>query len=47
MRSHTGSLYLTEVPSDMLPASKKLGMLKLEYEGYIEIKGLNKVIVHK
>ena len=44
MRSHTDSLYLTEVPSDMLPPSKKLGMLKLEYEGYIEIKGLNKVI---
>jgi hypothetical protein len=31
---------MTEVPSDMLPPSKKLGMLKLEYEGHIEIKGL-------
>ena len=44
MRIHTDSLYMTEVPSDMLPPSKKLGMLKLEYEGHIEIKGLNKVI---
>jgi hypothetical protein len=44
MRGHTDSIYLTEVPSDMLPPSKKLGMLKLEYEGYIEINGLNKVI---
>jgi hypothetical protein len=35
---------MTEVPSDMLPPSKKLGLLKLEYEGYIEINGLNKVI---
>ena len=44
MRMHTDSLYMIEVPSDMLPPSKKLGMLKLEYEGHIEIKGLNKVI---
>jgi hypothetical protein len=44
MRMHTDSLYMTEVPSDMLPPSKKLGLLKLEYEGHIEIKGLNKVI---
>jgi hypothetical protein len=44
MRAHTDSLYLTEIPGDMLPPSKKLGMLKLEYEGYIEISGLNKVV---
>ena len=44
MRMHTDSLYMIEVPSDMLPPSKKLGLLKLEYEGHIEIKGLNKVI---
>jgi hypothetical protein len=44
VRMHTDSLYMIEVPSDMLPPSKKLGMLKLEYEGNIEIKGLNKVV---
>jgi len=44
VRMHTDSLYMIEVPSDMLPPSKKLGMLKLEYEGKIEIKGLNKVV---
>jgi len=44
VRMHTDSLYMIEVPSDMLPLSKKLGMLKLEYEGNIEIKGLNKVV---
>ena len=44
VRIHTDSLYLTNVPHDMLPPSNKLGCLKCEYEGHIEINGLNKVI---
>jgi hypothetical protein len=41
---HTDSLYLTEAPSDMLPPSDKIGMLKIEYAGPVNIMGLNKVI---
>ena len=47
VRIHTDSLYLTETPSDMLPPSDKLGCLKLEYNGKVEINGLNKVIKQK
>ena len=43
VRSHTDSLYLTEVPSDMLPPSDKLGCLKFEGTYKVEISGLNKV----
>jgi hypothetical protein len=44
VRMHTDSLYLTEAPSDMLPPSDKIGMLKIEYAGPVNIMGLNKVI---
>ena len=43
VRSHTDSLYLTEVPTDMLPPSDKLGCLKFEGKYKVEITGLNKV----
>jgi len=43
VRMHTDSLYLTEVPSDMLPPSDKLGCLKFEGTYKVEISGLNKV----
>ena len=43
VRMHTDSLYLTEVPSDMLPPSDKLGCLKFEGDYKVEISGLNKV----
>ena len=43
-RIHTDSLYLTEIPCDILPSSNKLGCLKHEYSGQIEILGLNKVV---
>ena len=44
VRCHTDSIYLTEKPVEMLPSSDKIGCLKVEYEGYIEINGLNKVL---
>ena len=43
VRMHTDSLYLIEVPSDMLPPSDKLGCLKFEGEYKVQISGLNKV----
>jgi len=47
MRMHTDSLYLTEVPSNMLPPSNKIGCLKHEYSGIITISGLNKTTKQK
>ena len=47
VRCHTDSLYLTEAPSDMFPPSDKLGCLKKEFEGFVEIKSLNKIIKNK
>ena len=47
VRCHTDSLYLTEAPSDMFPPSDKLGCLKKEFEGYVEIKSLNKIMKNK
>jgi hypothetical protein len=44
MRMHTDSLYLTEVPPNMLPPSDKIGCLKHEYSGIITISSLNKTI---
>ena len=44
VRSHTDSLTLTEVPADLMPMSTKLGCLKHEYSGPIEIISLNKII---
>ena len=44
VRMHTDSLYLTEVPSDMLPPSDKLGCLKNEGKYEVQISGLNKVV---
>ena len=41
-RMHTDSIYLTEVPSNMLPPSGKIGCLKHEGSGIITISGLNK-----
>jgi len=43
-RVHTDSLYLTEIPDDMLPCSNKLGHLKHEYSGKIRVISLNKVL---
>ena len=43
VRMHTDSLYLTEVPVDMLPPSDKLGCLKFEGKYKVQISGLNKV----
>jgi len=41
-------LYLTEVPSDMLPPSDtKLGCLKYEGKYQVQVSGLNKVIKEK
>jgi hypothetical protein len=31
----------------MFPPSEKLGCLKKEFEGYVEIKSLNKIIKNK
>ena len=47
VRCHTDSLYLTEAPSDMFPPSDKLGCLKKEFEGFVEIKSLNKIVKNK
>jgi len=47
VRMHTDSLYLTEVPSDMLPPSDKLGCLKNEGSYKVPISGLNKVVKEK
>ena len=47
MRMHTDSLYLTEVPNNMLPPSNKIGCLKHEYSGIITINSLNKTIKQK
>ena len=47
VRMHTDSLYLTEVPSDMLPPSDKLGCLKNEGKYEVQISGLNKFIKKK
>jgi hypothetical protein len=45
---HTDSLYLTEVPVDMLPPSDtKLGCLKNEGKYKVQVSGLNKVIKEK
>jgi hypothetical protein len=44
VRMHTDSIYLIEKPVDMLPPSDKLGCLKLEFKGFVEINGLNKVL---
>ena len=44
MRMHTDSLYLTEIPCNMLPPSNKIGCLKHEYSGPITINSLNKTI---
>jgi hypothetical protein len=44
VRMHTDSLYMTEEPSDMFPPSDKLGCLKKEFAGYVEIKSLNKIV---
>ena len=43
-RMHTDSLYMTEIPKDMLPYSDKLGQLKHEYSGPIKIISLNKTL---
>ena len=48
VRMHTDSLYLTEVPTDMLPPSDtKLGCLKYEGKYQVQILGLNKVVKEK
>jgi hypothetical protein len=46
VRMHTDSIALTQVPTDMHPPSEKLGCLKKEFEGLMEIKGLNKFTKH-
>ena len=46
VRMHTDSIALTEVPADLVPSADKLGYLKKEFEGLIEINGLNKFTKH-
>ena len=41
---HTDSIYLKEKPNDLPEISDRLGCLKHEYSGQIEVKGLNNVI---
>ena len=47
VRMHTDSIYLTSKPEDLPPLSNKLGCLKHEYSGLVQITGLNKVMKRK
>ena len=47
VRMHTDSIFLTEVPSHLLPPCDKLGYLKYEGHYKVVITGLNKVIKTK
>ena len=47
VRMHTDSIFLTEVPSHLLPPCDKLGYLKCEGHYKVEITGLNKLIKTK
>jgi hypothetical protein len=44
VRMHTDSIYLKEKPNNLSEISDKLGCLKHEYSGHVDINGLNKVI---
>ena len=45
VRMHTDSIYLKEKPNNLSEISDKLGCLKHEYSGHVEINGLNKVLL--
>ena len=47
VRMHTDSIYLTSKPEDLPPLSNKLGCLKHEYSGVVQITGLNKIMKRK
>ena len=47
VRMHTDSISLTSKPEDLPPLSNKLGCLKHEYSGLVQINGLNKVLKRK